>query len=66
VVDEEKMPILLTIKDLEANFPFKRSWIYRAISTGNFPEPIKLSFNKSVWHRKDILNWLEKKRKTRG
>jgi predicted DNA-binding transcriptional regulator AlpA len=66
VPDEKEMPILLTIKDLEATFPFKKSWVYDSIAKGNFPEPIKLSYNKSVWHRKDILNWLERKRKNRG
>ena len=66
MADNEEMPILLTIKDLEAIFPFKKSWVYDSIAKGNFPKPIKLAYNKSVWHRKDILNWLEKKRKNRG
>ena len=66
MANKKEMSVLLTIKDLEATFPFKKGWVYNSIAKGNFPKPIKLSNRKSVWHQKDILNWLERKRKNRG
>ena len=36
-----------------------RSFIYAAISRGEFPKPVKLGKRASAWKRSDIESWLK-------
>lgn len=38
--------------------PFSASTLWRKVKDGNFPKPIKLSDQITVWRVKDIRQWL--------
>jgi prophage regulatory protein len=37
----------------------RRSWIYNAVSRGEFPPPIKIGKRAIAWRRSSIEEWLE-------
>lgn len=53
---EEK---LLTLKEVVDLVSFKRSTIYKFISQGSFPKPLKIG-RSSRWKLSDIKEWMEK------
>ena len=36
-----------------------RSWVYDAMTRGEFPQQIKLSRRAVAWRTKDVLAWLD-------
>ncbi|MEY8241639.1 MAG: AlpA family phage regulatory protein [Cycloclasticus sp.] len=42
--------------------PLSKATIYRLISRGEFPKPVKLTSRTSAWDSGDVLDWLESKR----
>lgn len=41
--------------------PYAKSSIWRLVQLGDFPKPIKLGPNMTVWRIGDVLDWLEEK-----
>ncbi|MFN3278238.1 MAG: helix-turn-helix transcriptional regulator [Paracoccus hibiscisoli] len=50
---------LLSIRDLEKKLRICKSTIYKKISSGSFPAPIKLGQGISRWSQADVYNWIE-------
>ena len=48
----------MRLKDLSEMTNFSRSFIYKLISTRQFPPPIKIG-NASVWLEEDVNNWFK-------
>jgi predicted DNA-binding transcriptional regulator AlpA len=44
------------IATVEEQISKRKSWIYREISAGRFPAPLKIG-KSSVWDSADIENW---------
>lgn len=51
---------LLTIADVCTITAFGRSTIYRKISEGQFPPPIRFSPNAVRWRASTIMAWIDK------
>ena len=49
---------LMRLKDLSEMTNFSRSFIYKLISTRQFPAPVKIG-SASVWLEEDITDWLK-------
>ena len=47
--------------DLLLVLPFKKSWLWQASRTGRFPRPFKLTERTTVWHRDEVLAWLDQR-----
>lgn len=43
--------------------PFSLATLYRKVSDGTFPAPIKLSANITAWRAEDVRAWLDEKGK---
>jgi prophage regulatory protein len=43
-----------------------RTWIYREIGNGNFPQPERHGLRCSRWRAGDVLGWLEARREAKG
>ncbi|WP_457650366.1 helix-turn-helix transcriptional regulator [Profundibacter sp.] len=39
----------------------RRSWIYKAISDGHFPAPVKLGDRAVGWKRTEVEAWLQER-----
>lgn len=52
---------LLRIGDVERRVGFSAAEIYRQISAGNFPAPIKFGKRAVRWPESEINNWIERK-----
>lgn len=52
---------LLQRKDVEKITGMKRSSIYKKMSTGDFPKPIKVGTRAVRWCSSDIDSWIERK-----
>lgn len=39
---------------------FKKSFIYKRIARGTFPEPIKLGARSSRWNLAEVQEWLDR------
>jgi prophage regulatory protein len=53
---------LLRIKEVMARCGVRRSFVYRHVSLGDFPSPVKLSPGKRApiaWRESDIDKWIE-------
>ncbi|MDA5193702.1 helix-turn-helix transcriptional regulator [Govanella unica] len=50
---------LLRISDVRLMTAFGRSTIYRKISEGTFPEPIRFSANVVRWRESAIQAWID-------
>ena len=51
---------LLTLKEGCDFVRLSRATIYRHISHGDFPKPIKLTSRASRWALRDVERWIEK------
>ena len=49
---------LLSIKEVAEMVGFSPATIYRRLSEGEFPRPVKVG-NKTLWKRQSILDWLD-------
>jgi prophage regulatory protein len=64
----EHYPLLLTWKHLKENIgiPFCREHVRRLEKAGKFPKRIRLSEQKIVWRRDQILGWVAQRAAERG
>jgi prophage regulatory protein len=54
------MQKLYRAKELSEALSISKSTIYLWIKQGNFPEPLKIGKNASVWSEGQINDWMEK------
>lgn len=50
---------LLKRRDVEQMTCFSRSTIYRQISEGTFPRPLRVSANSVRWRLSDLQKWMD-------
>lgn len=48
-------------KDILVFIPISKSALWKWVSDGRFPKPIKLTSKTTVWRSQDVLNWIEEK-----
>ncbi len=48
----------IRLKQLLLFIPFSRSTLYRKVSNGEFPHPLKLSTNVSAWRVEEVREWI--------
>ena len=59
VTDQMEKPLrLLRLKEVKMRVGLGRSTIYRWISEGNFPKPVKLGMQSVAWRENDIDCWV--------
>ena len=46
-------------KQIFQRIPIGTTALYKLVKEGNFPAPIKLGANTTVWRNADVLAWLE-------
>ena len=57
--DKPEKPLrLLRLKEVKMRVGLGRSTIYRWISEGNFPKPVKLGMQSVAWREDDIDYWV--------
>jgi prophage regulatory protein len=47
----------LRLNEVQSRLGIKRSTVYRWVSLGQFPHPVKLGERVSAWRESDILEW---------
>lgn len=50
---------ILRIKEVEKRIGFKRSYIYRLMREGKFPQQVRIGLRAVGWSSKDIDQWIE-------
>ena len=50
---------LLKLSEVRAIVPYSPASIYRKVSEGEFPAPLKLGKNRSAWRLSDIQQWID-------
>ncbi len=50
-------PRYIREKDLLRVIPISKSTLWRKVSSGGFPKPIKLSAKITVWKTEDVEDW---------
>ena len=50
---------LLKLSEVRAIVPYSNASIYRMVSEGEFPAPLKLGKNRSAWRLSDIQQWID-------
>ncbi|MUV15438.1 helix-turn-helix transcriptional regulator [Noviluteimonas gilva] len=51
--------VLLRLPQVKARTGLSRSEIYRRISSGDFPAPVKLGERASAWPENEVTEWCE-------
>lgn len=51
--------LLITRRDVEALTGLKRAFIYRAMSVGQFPKPVKIGPKAVRWVEAEIREWVQ-------
>jgi len=51
--------LLITRRDVEALIGLKRAFIYRAMSAGQFPKPVKIGPKAVRWVEAEIREWVQ-------
>lgn len=49
----------IKIKEVLAICRISRSAVYKAVKTGDFPAPVKLSVRSSAWVKGEVLQWVD-------
>lgn len=49
--------ILMTLPEVCASIRLEKSWLYRAISRGEFPRPIHLTPRRTAWRASEVEGW---------
>lgn len=55
---EDRRFKLITLKQVQEQIGFKKSAIYKMISEGKFPSPVKISYRASRWKQIEIDQWV--------
>lgn len=50
---------LLKLSQVKTIVPYSAASIYRMVSEGDFPAPLKLGKNRSAWRLSDIQHWID-------
>ena len=53
------MDRLLRLADVEERVALKRTAIYRYISRGVFPKPVRMGPRSSRWRESDVQGWID-------
>lgn len=56
---------LLRRPEVEARVGLGRSALYRLISEGRFPAPVRLTDRAVAWHEEEVDEWIEERRRER-
>ena len=56
----EKLRKLFRIRELENVVGIKQTKIYKGITEGTFPEPIRIGVKVVAWDSEEIDEWIEK------
>jgi predicted DNA-binding transcriptional regulator AlpA len=56
---ETEIDRLLTIEDVKKIIPYSNASLYRMISEGEFPAPLKLGGSRSAWRSSEIRAWID-------
>jgi prophage regulatory protein len=59
-----KAPELLKRRQVETATGLSRSSIYKQISLGKFPSPVKLTAKAVAWRTEDIATWIASRHST--
>lgn len=57
--------VFLRLPQVLARVPFSRSTLWRRVSDGSFPRPLKLSARVTVWRSQDIEEWMQEQARGR-
>lgn len=49
---------LLKTGEVVAIVPFSRTTLKRLVAEGKFPQPFKLSPNLNLWHKSEVIAWV--------
>lgn len=44
--------------------PFSKATLWRQVTAGTFPAPVKLTLRLSAWRVEDVRRWIEERRST--
>jgi prophage regulatory protein len=50
---------LLALSEVQARFGLSKSTIYRLLTRGEFPKPLKISPGRVAWCERDLHAWLK-------
>jgi len=50
---------LIRLRQVLMLVPFSRTTVYRLVSQGDFPSPIKIGHGSSAWLRSEVELWIE-------
>ena len=48
----------LRLPEVQKRTGFSRSYIYKSVSDGEFPAPIKVGGRASVWLESEVIDWM--------
>lgn len=57
--DNQKTQLLLKLPDVVKAVSLSKASIYKLISKGKFPKPLKLSTRSVAWHIDDLNAWID-------
>lgn len=55
--------VFLTLNEVIHRINVGKTSIYKMIKYGMFPPPAKLGFRSVRWFERDVINWMESRRK---
>jgi prophage regulatory protein len=53
------MERLLRRREVEELVGFKHAWLYKLISEGKFPRPIRVGKRATRWRESDVARWIQ-------
>jgi prophage regulatory protein len=59
VAASKKHDRLLRVPQILERVPVSRSWLWRLVKDGKFPQPLRISEKITAWKESDIDNFLE-------
>ena len=54
---------LMTLEEVARITTYSRGSIYRLVSLGEFPPPLRLGKNRSAWKAADVQGWIDSRAK---
>jgi len=55
----------LRLREVQKLVPCSRSWIYLAVSRGEFPRPVKMGKRAVAWREASIEKWMAERLEAR-
>lgn len=50
---------LIRLKELLEIVPLGRSTVWKLVSEGRFPKPVKLSPRTTAWRESEVMDWMD-------